>query len=250
MRLALAAMTSDKGDVECNLGRHVDLMEAGAADGCHLAVFPEFSLTGSVDPIRAPEDLLSLDAAPVHALAAATKSTGIGAVFGIAERGRGGPHITQVYARDGDLVGVQRKRHLGEDEDGYVVAGDDASFSFGSVVFAVAICAESGIDRPWEAAASAGASLVLFCSAPGLYGRRRDEAAWRDGYEWWQGCGLADARKQAARHRLWVAMATQAGSTRDEDFPGLAALVGPNGEVVARLPDWQPGTLMVDVPSG
>jgi len=250
MRLALAAMTCGKGEVERNLERHVDLLRTAANSGCDLAVFPEFSLTGSVDPIRAPHDLLSLDAAPVHALAAATKSTGVGAVFGLAEQVRGGPHITQVYARGGEVVGVQRKRHLGEDEDGYVVAGDDAAFACGGVGFAVAICAESGVNRPWDAAASAGASLVLLCSAPGLYGRRLDEAAWRDGYEWWQGCGLADAREHAARHRLWVALATQAGSTRDEDFPGLAALVDRDGDVVARLPDWQLGTLMVEIPSG
>ena len=42
-------------------------------------------------------------------------------------------------------------------------------------------------------------------------------------------------------------MATQAGSV-DEDFPGIAALVAPTGEVVERLPDRRPGTLVVDIP--
>jgi hypothetical protein len=42
-------------------------------------------------------------------------------------------------------------------------------------------------------------------------------------------------------------MTTQAGATEDEDFPGLAALVTPTG-VVARLPDWRPGSLVVEVP--
>jgi 8-oxo-dGTP pyrophosphatase MutT (NUDIX family) len=43
-------------------------------------------------------------------------------------------------------------------------------------------------------------------------------------------------------------MATQAGATVDEDFPGIAALIAPTGEVVARLPDWRAGTLVVDLP--
>jgi predicted amidohydrolase len=34
----------------------------------------------------------------------------------------------------------------------------------------------------------------------------------------------------------------------DEDFPGIAALVGPDGEVVDELPDWRPGTLVVEIP--
>ena len=250
MRLALAAMTSDKGDVERNLGRHVDLMEAAAADGCHLAVFPEFSLTGSVDPGRAPEDLLSLDAAPVHALAAATKSTGIGAVFGIAERGRGGPHITQVYARDGDLVGVQRKRHLGEDEDGYVVAGDDASFSFGSVAFAGRdLCRER--HRSTMGGCRVGGSIpgaVLLRAGTVRPASRRGGMARRLRVV----AGLR-ARRRPQAGRSPPAVGGHGDPSRvhpDEDFPGLAALVDPNGEVVARLPDWQPGTLMVDVPSG
>jgi predicted amidohydrolase len=43
-------------------------------------------------------------------------------------------------------------------------------------------------------------------------------------------------------------MTGQAGSTADEDFPGLAALIRPDGTVAARLSDWYPGTLTVDIP--
>ena len=52
----------------------------------------------------------------------------------------------------------------------------------------------------------------------------------------------------ATAARVWVAMVTQAGATVDEDFPGIAALIDPSGEIVARLPDWRPGTLVVDLP--
>jgi len=50
------------------------------------------------------------------------------------------------------------------------------------------------------------------------------------------------------RRRLWIAQAGQAGATEDEDFPGLAALTSPDGEVTARLPGWHPGTLVVGIP--
>jgi hypothetical protein len=43
-------------------------------------------------------------------------------------------------------------------------------------------------------------------------------------------------------------MAGQAGATADENISGLAALVRPDGSVAARLPDWRPGVLTVDVP--
>ncbi len=113
----------------------------------------------------------------------------------------------------------------------------------------VAICAEAGFDAPFDSAAAGGAQLVLFPAAPGLYGRRTDEASWRAGFAWWEGCALGDARRHAKRLKLWIALAGQAGSTVDEDFPGLAALVRPDGSVTARLPDWREAMLTVEIPT-
>lgn len=144
---------------------------------------------------------------------------------------------------------MQRKRHLGEGEEAFVAGADSEVFEHAGLRFSVAICAESGFDGPFDAAAAGGAELVLFPAAPGLHGRRADEASWRAGLSWWESCGLADARRHARRRGLWIALAGQAGSTVDEDFPGLAALVDPDGRVVARLPDWREGTLAVDVPT-
>jgi predicted amidohydrolase len=248
MRVLLAAMQAAKGQVDANLRAHVELLEQAGEAGCQLAVFPELSLTGSVDPARHPERTLTLEAAPVRALVAETRRTGVAALFGIAERAGAAYHITQLYAHGGRLGGRYRKRHLGEGEEAYGPGSEAAVFQLGAARFAVTVCAEGGVDFPWADAAGAGASLVAFCSAPGLHGRRIGEAAWRDGHDWWVRCGLGDAVRHARELRLWVAMATQAGSTEDEDFPGLAALVRPDGEVAARLPDWRPGTLMVDVP--
>jgi predicted amidohydrolase len=207
-------------------------------------VFPEISLTGSVDPATRPERLIALDDPPVRDLAAATRDT-VPALFGVAERG---PHITQVYAAAGEVVGAYRKRHLGEGEEAYTPGGGPALFEVGAA-FGVAICAEGGVDYPFDEPAAAGAGIVFFCAAPGLYGpRRTEEAAWRAGFDWWESCGLADARRHAVRTGAWVALTTQAGATVDEDFPGIAAVVAPSGEVVARLLDWRAGTLVVDVP--
>jgi predicted amidohydrolase len=205
------------------------------------------SLTGSVDPATRPERLIALDDPPVRELAAATRDT-VPALFGVAEHG---PHITQVYAAGGEVVGAYRKRHLGEGEEAYAPGGGPALFEVAGAAFGVAICAEGGVDYPFDEPVAAGAGIVFFSAAPGLYGpRRTDEAAWRAGLNWWESCGLADARRHAVRTGAWVALTTQAGPTADEDFPGIAAVVAPSGEVVARLPDWRAGTLVVDVPVG
>jgi predicted amidohydrolase len=249
MRALLAALHCPKGDVAGNLAAHLRLLSDAAAAGCDLAVFPEMSLTGSVDPAAHPKRLITLGHPAVAALARASGETGVGACFGLAERSRDGePHITQAFAAAGRLVGTQRKRHLGEGEEAFTAAGQPAVFTHAGVTFGVAICAEAGFDAPFDAAAAGGAELMLFPAAPGLYGRRTGEASWRDGFAWWEGSALGDAQRHARRLGLWIALAGQAGATADEDFPGLAALVGPDGSVAARLPDWRPGTLTVDIP--
>lgn len=248
MRILLATITCEKGDVDGNLARHLDLLAAARDAGCGLAVFPELGLTGSVDPVRHPERAVALGHKAVGRLVEATAATGVAAVFGLGERRRDSYAITQVSAAGGAVAAVQRKRHLGDDEEGFSTSTATAVFEVEGVTVGTVICAEAGVDFTWDATAAAGARLVCFCSAPGLYGRRTDEASWRAGFEWWEGCGLGDARRHARRLGVWVAMATQAGPTVDEDFPGIAALVSPEGEVVARLPDWRPGTLLVEVP--
>jgi len=181
MRILLAALNAPKGDLDGNLASHAAMLEQARVQGCQVAVFPELSLTGSVDPRRHPERALTVDAEPVGALLEATSRTGVAAVFGIAERA--GPlfHISQLYGHDGRLGGVYRKRHLGEGEEGYQPGHDTGVFQLGAARFGVALCAEGGVDFPWSDAVAGGASVVLFCSVPGLYGRRTEPSGWAGG---------------------------------------------------------------------
>ena len=126
MRLLLTALRCEKGDLDGNLARHLALLDEGAAAGCDLVVFPEMSLTGSVEPRTQAERLIDVDHDAVRRLVAATADAGVAALFGVAERGPSGPlsgghgpYITQVLASGGEVVGTYRKRHLGEGEEAY-----------------------------------------------------------------------------------------------------------------------------------
>jgi predicted amidohydrolase len=155
MRALLAAIRCPKGDVDGNLAAHRELLTGAAAAGCELVLFPEMSLTGSADPAAHPDRLIGLDHPAVAALARATGETGVAACFGVAERSAGGdPHITQVFAASGGVVGVQRKRHLGEGEEAFIAATGPAIFAHAGTRFGVAICAEAGFDGPPPASPS------------------------------------------------------------------------------------------------
>jgi len=237
----LAAITCEKGDIDGNLARHCAVLEEARRAGCELAVFPEFSLTGSVDPVGHPERAITLDHPAVAQLTDAATECGVAALFGLGERAGDQFFITQVLTTGGR----QRKRRLGEDEEGFSTGDETARFTHGNVSFGTMICAEGNHTDLWDQVST---KAVFYCSAPGLYERRTTPAEWRSGFEWWGEAGLAHAQRQAQRLGVWVGMATQAGSTIDEDFPGIAALIDPDGEVVACLPDWRPGTLVVEIP--
>jgi predicted amidohydrolase len=112
----------------------------------------------------------------------------------------------------------------------------------------VAVCADYDVADEFVAAASSGAKVVFHPSAPGLYGPRREtDEDWQRGFDWWRTSCIEAHGRRASELGLSIAVCTQAGMTFDEDFPGWAALFGPDWEIVAELPDWQAGTLVVDV---
>ncbi len=250
VKALLTAMNCQKGELEANTRRHIELLEEGAARGARVVAFPEMSLTGSVDREHWPGHAIGLDHAAVAEVVAATAAhAGAAALFGVAEAVDGRVYITQVLADGGRVTGRYQKRRLGDDEESYSAGSEPAGFALGSTPIGVAICAEGAVDAPFADAAAAGARAVFFCSAPGLYGRRLDRAGWQAGFDWWSGSALGDAARHARRLGLWIALSTQAGSTADEDFPGLAALVDPSGTVVTALADWHEATLLVDLPT-
>jgi len=133
VRVLLTAMRSEKGALAENLASHAETLAEAAAARCDLAVFPELSLTGSVDA-RDPDAGIGLDDPAVAALVEATYRIGVGAIFGLAERTErpGGPcFITQAYALAGELLGVYRKRHLGEGEEAFTPGSETMRFEVG-----------------------------------------------------------------------------------------------------------------------
>jgi len=166
--MLLAALRCEKGDITGNLAAQLRLLADARSAGCQLAVFPEMSLTGSADPATHPERLITLDHPAVGRLARASGETGVAVCFGLAERSPAGqPYITQAVAASGRLLGVQRKRRLGEGEEAFIAATGTGVFGLAGVSFGVAICAEAGFDAPFDDAAAGGAGLMLFPAAPG-----------------------------------------------------------------------------------
>jgi len=83
--------------------------------------------------------------------------------------------------------------------------------------------------------------------APGLYGSQATRN-WLSGYQWWQNNCLQKLGRYALENSISIAVATQAGRTIDEDFPGGGYVFGPDGACLASTSDWSEGILYVELP--
>lgn len=244
LKIALAQMRCEKGDWPGNLARAEEYMAQASAENCDIIVFPEMALSGYCDPQRFPEAVQPLDSAWVQRFVDLSARYNVAASGGFIEANPAGkPFITQVLAQDGSITGAYRKVHVVDEEAEWFSAGSKTPvFSLrlpdGDLPCALAACADS--DRPdlFSAFASKGARIVLHSSAPGLYGRRTDEASWQAGYDWYESYLFERLPAYASANRLFIAVATQAGATVDEDFPGGSFVFGPGGTCLASTEDY------------
>ena len=239
VKIALAQMRCEKGDWPGNLARAEEYMARARSEGCEIIVLPEMGLSGYCDPARFPEAIQPLASPWVRQFVDLTAKHGIIASGGFIERNpEGKPFITQVLAQDGRIVGIYRKIHVVDEEAEWFSPGTespvfDVQLPHGKMKCALAVCADS--DRPdlFSIYADRGARLVLHSSAPGLYGRRTNDASWQAGYDWYESYVLERLPIYARENELFIVVATQTGATIDEDFPGASFVFGPDGSCLA-----------------
>jgi predicted amidohydrolase len=283
--IGLVQMRCEKGAVAENLATIQQHIQEGISRGVDILCFPEMSITGYLDPHRWPESVLRLDSPEVARFVAMTAGAPITALAGLVEANPDGkPFITQIVARSGELLGYYRKKTIIDEEAAWFSPGAVVPvFAHPKGTFGVAICAD--IEDPAifaesarqgagaratpvknrgtangsesaatvvpasqfpQAPAAEGARIIFEAAAPGLYG---DQATrnWQSGYTWWRDKCQQQLGQYARDNGVYIAVATQAGRTIDEDFPGGGYLFAPDGSCISATPDWSEGVLYASV---
>jgi predicted amidohydrolase len=134
-----------------------------------------------------------------------------------------------------------------DEEADWFAPGDRVPvFAHDGLTFGVAICADIGNPNVFAECARQGAQIVFELAAPGLYGEQATRD-WRAGFEWWEGECQTHLAAYAREHSFWIAVATQAGRTIDEDFPGGGYLFAPDGTRRYATPDGSPGAVYLEI---
>ena len=248
LKVALVQMRSEKGDIARNLDCMISYLEDGVANGTDVVCFPEACITGYADPARYPEAALTWEAPEVERLVAWSAGRETAAIVGLIEVNPGGrPFLSQGVVSMEALQGVYRKQTIAEDESGSFAPGTELPlFRHGGATFGLGLCADYTNRDLFAQYAARGADVVFLCAAPGLYGEQATRN-WQSGYEWWRGECQEKLSEYAADLGVHIAVATQAGSTVDEDFPGGGYIFDPQGICLASTANWSEGMLVGEI---
>jgi len=248
LRLGLVQMRCEKADITGNLS----IMEGYIAEArlrhTDLVAFPEMCVTGYADPLRQPEVCLDAEGPEVARLLTMTQGFDGTILAGIIEASvRDKPFITQLVIRNGKMIGRYRKRTIAGDEaDRFSPGHEPLVFVHDGITCGVSICADIDNRSVFADCAKLGATIVLECAAPGLYGEQATRN-WQSGFEWWKGECLNKMAHHAATNNLWIGVSTQAGRTVDEDFPGGGYLFSATGENLYCASDYGEGVAWLEV---
>ena len=247
-RIGLIQMHCEKAAIKQNLESIAYYLEETTLRGVDIIGFPEMSLTGYADPTRYPEAILALDSPEVDHLLKLSEPYPTTMLVGLIEANPvGKPFITQIVVRSGVIQGYYRKITIKDEESEWFSAGQDVPvFKLGDLKFGIAICADIGNEAVFAECSRQGAKIVLELAAPGLYGEQATRN-WETGFAWWEGECQKYLSRYAQAYGFWVAVATQAGRTIDEDFPGGGYVFSPTGERMYAIADYLPGAVYVEL---
>jgi predicted amidohydrolase len=224
LTVAVAQPACVAHDVAANARAHADAIRGA---GARVVVFPELSLTGyelGAEPVSPDDSRL----APVIRACA---ETGAVALAGAPVPGTGGEVFIAVLAIDprGATV-AYRKMWLGEEEaERFTPGPKPAKIEVDGWRLGLAVCKDTGVARHAADTAALPVDAYLAGTVKGI-----DEAELQH----------ERARRIAAEHRLWVAVASFAGPTGGgyDETAGRSGIWAPDGTLITETGP-QPGVV-------
>lgn len=232
MRIALAQLGSEPGDVDANVSIHCEFIEHAITREADLVVFPELSITG-YEPSLARERMREFTAWQLTEFQRLSDSASIAVWFGAPTVGEASPRISIVAIRPHQLPSCYSKMHLHDDELPFFESGTGYTDLIKSEPrIGIAICYELSIPIHIETVFNHGARLLVASVAKTTR-------------------GLANAVPQlkqiATKKRCPVLMVNAIGRSDNFISGGNTAVWNEGGDLVAQLDEHSAGLLYFDV---
>ena len=240
LRFALAQVNPTVGDFAGNAGLIIESTAQARSAGAHIVVFPEMVLTGY--PV---EDLAlrpSFQVASKNALAALAGQLDpqIVAVVGYLDQVKNQPQNMVAVISGGEVKARYAKCHLPNygvfDEYRNFVAGDSTLVvRIHGVDVGIAICEDLWVDGGITAQLAARKPGLVLVPNGSPYERNKDDVR------------LALVTKRALEAKAPLIYVNMTGGQDDLVFDGDSIVVGADGTLIARAPQFENGVMIVDV---
>ena len=246
-KLALAQINTMLGDVQANLQKHLDWIDQAIAQGTDLLIFPELSMTGYLLQDMVPQVALRPNSQdPVFSkLLEASQKLDLVVGF-VQEDERNRFFIASAYLSKGQVLHIHQKIYLptyGLFDEGRFFAWGDSVRAFDTRFgrFGMLVCEDF-----WHASVpyllwQDGADVLIFCSASPGRGLSNeplvDSARWVDHIN----------RAYASLFTTFVAHTNRVGYEDGLHFWGGAMVYDPNGNVIARAPQFEETLLYCEI---
>ncbi|MEC3980625.1 NAD+ synthase [Amycolatopsis sp. H20-H5] len=244
LRIALAQVNTTVGDLEGNAELTVEWTRKAAETGAHVVVFPEMSLTGyPVEDLSLRKTFAEASRKGVDDLARRLDEAGCGEVLtyiGYLDLDEAGPRDAAAALYRGQVVARQFKHHLPNygvfDEHRYFKPGTTLDVvRFHGIDIGMVVCEDIWQDGgPIAALGKAGVDLVVAPNAS-PYERAKDDIR------------LPLIARRAAEAGAPLVYTNQVGGQDDLVFDGDSIVVGADGELLGRAPQFVEHLLVVDM---
>jgi NAD+ synthase (glutamine-hydrolysing) len=244
LRIALAQVNTTVGDIAGNAALTVEWTRKAAQAGAHVVVFPEMSLTGyPVEDLALRSTFAEASKKTVGELAKKLDEAGCGEVLtyvGYLDQDDAGPRDAAAALFRGEVVARQFKHHLPNygvfDEHRYFKPGETLDVvRFHGIDVGMVICEDIWQDGgPISALGNAGVDLVVAPNAS-PYERSKDDIR------------LPLVARRAAEAGAPLVYTNQVGGQDDLVFDGDSIVVGADGTLLARAPQFTEHLLVVDM---
>ncbi|WP_460368202.1 nitrilase-related carbon-nitrogen hydrolase, partial [Actinocorallia lasiicapitis] len=254
LRIALAQVDPTVGDLAGNSALVVAWAHKAKEAGAHLVAFPEMMLTGyPIEDLALRKSFVEASQIALAELAGTLAAEGLGdlpVVVGYLDRKTltvarpgqpaGAPLNAAAWLYGGEIVVRSAKHHLPNygvfDEARYFVPGDRLPVvRVGGVDVATIICEDLWQDGgPPHATAQAGAGLLLVLNGS-PYERSKDDQR------------LELCSRRAVEAGCALAYVNMVGGQDELVFDGDSIIVGADGELLARAPQFTDHLLLADL---
>jgi len=239
IRIAAVIFNSPLNRIRNNLERMVQWIRAAKKRGANLICFPELNITGYTtqpDIKAAARPVAGFISQRLHQMASAEQIT---ILAGIAEKDdKRGTFASHLVVTPQGIAGVYRKLHLAPPEKAVFSSGNNVPlFELHGIKFGIQLCYDTHFPELSTRMAVEGTDVIFMPHASPRGTPEEKLHSW-----------LRHLTARAFDNSVYIIACNQNGDNQKElQFPGLAVVIGPSGDILEKNVSGQDGLVIADL---